>query len=395
MMGEKNDSRKKLIKGCARATIVTLFAFALSAFLLEPLSFSAFSLFSVPEKSDFTITDLYAQVANRRPVRTIDQDIILVDVGYSKREEIIDIINQVKFWQPKVVGVDILFEMTTPHDSLLLAALYESDNVIVPVGLEEIPDGSFAIREIPFFYPDKRLTYAASNLPSKFEGGTIREFVTSFPLEGGDTILSFPQAVAIAYDSRALTTFRQRNNRYEMIDYPSRDFVILTHNEIAEAGDLLTDRIVLIGAVSDALDIHGTPIDRYMPGLLIHASSVSTILNDRFFDPAFKFPSWLPAFFFCFLMLLARELITEPKLKGLITRLMQITIVYCAVRIGYHYYLDKNKIFDFSYTLIMMTFGLMASDLWLGITYFAERSTRFVSKLTTKKPDNKNETPQP
>lgn len=385
MMGLKNDSLKNLVKGCARATIVTLLAFVLSAFLLEPLSFSAFSLFSAPEKSDFTITDLYAQVADRRPVRTIDQDIILVDVGYSKREEIIDIINQVTFWRPKVVGVDILFEMTTPYDSLLLEALHESENVIVPVGLEESPDGSFEIRDIPFFYPDRRMTYAASNLPSKGEGGTIREFVTSFPLEGGDSILSFPQAVAIAYDSRALATFRQRNNTYEMIDYPSRDFVTLTHNEISEAGDMLTDKIVLIGALSDAFDIHGTPIDRYMSGLHIHASSVSTILNNRFFDPAFKFPSWLPAFFFCFLMLLTREIITEPKLKGLITRLMQITIVYCAVRIGYHYYLDENRIFDFSYTLIMMTFGLMASDLWLGITYFAQRSTRLVSRLTTKK----------
>lgn len=380
-MKRKDAILKHLWSGIARAVTVTSLAFLLSIFLLQPLSFSALSIFSAPEKKDFTITDLYAQVANNRPVRTIDRDIFLVDIGHSKRNEIAEIINLVNFWQPRVVGVDVLFAATLPDDSLLLTALNETERLILPVGLEETPDGDFEIADTHFFYPEGKATYAASNLPAKFEGATIREFATDYPLKGGDSILSFPKAIAKAYDPQSLSLLNQRNNKYETIDYPSHDYVTLTQDEIAEAGQMLTDKIVLIGSISDGSDMHSTPVNHYMSGLSIHAASVSTILNGQYYDPAFAWPAWVPACILCFLVLLLRELTKEPKLKGLLTRLLQIVIVYCAVRIGYHYYVDERRIFDFSYTLLMVTFGLLAADIWLGVVYLVTKSSRVIVRL--------------
>lgn len=375
---------KKIVIGSARAAFVTFLAFLFSFFILQPISFSAFSLFSAPEKKDFTITDFYTQIANNRPVRTIDQDIVLVDIGYAKRDEISEIINNVNLWQPKVVGVDILFARETPDDSLLLVALNGTKRLVLPIGLDETSPGEFEIADVPFFYPDDKPIYAASNLPAKFEGGTIREFATSFPLKGGGSVPSFPMAVAKEYEPESLELLLQRKNQHEKIDYASRDFITLGIDDIKEDGSLLTDRIVLIGSITDGSDMHSTPINHYLSGLQIQASSIATILNGNYFDPAINYPPWVPASVLCFLILLVREL-TNSKLKGIITRLLQLAIVYYAGRIGYSLYVDQYRIFDFSYILLMVTFGFFAGDIWLGIEHIADSIKKYIVKLINKR----------
>ncbi len=380
----KEDIVKKILTGSAKAAFVTFLAFLFSFFILQPISFSAFSIFSAPEKNDFNITDLYVQIANNRPVRTIDQNIILIDIGYAKRDEIAEIIDEVNFWQPKVVGIDILFEKETPYDSLLLTALDDTRTLVLPVGVEETASGEFEIADVPFFYPDDKYIFAASNLPAKFEGGTIREFITHFRQKGNQDILSFPMAIAKEYQPESIEPLLHRKNTHETIDYASRDFITLTIDDIKEDGSLLTDRIVLIGALSDGSDMHSSPINHYLSGLHIQAASIATILNGRFFDPAMKSPPWVPASLLCFLVLLVREL-TESKLKGMITRLLQIAIVYYAVRFGYSLYVDEYRIFDFSYTLLMVTFGLFAGDIWLGVEHIAYSIKKLIIRLIQKK----------
>lgn len=383
MMKNKKDILRAVIDGSARAAFVTFLAFLLSFFMLEPLSFSVFSILSSPEKSDFAITDLYAQVADRRPVRTIDPDIILVDIGHAGREEIAQIIEDVNFWQPKVIGIDILFAGENPADSALMSALYGAESVIVPVVLDEDEPGQFHIAETPFFFPDGKMEYAAVNLPSKYDGGVIREFATSFDITDEGCIPSFPMAVAKAYGSKSLDILSERNNMHEAIDYPSRDFVTLTIDDIEADGSMLTGRIVLIGAMYDGADFHSTPVNRYMSGMHIHAMSIATILGGKFYNRASRFPAWVPASLLCFLILLVRNL-TKARLTGLVTRLLQIFIVYYAVRIGYHLYVDEHRIFDFSYTMLMVSFGFLAGDLWTGTVYIAQNVRRIVMGLIKK-----------
>ncbi|MDE7411607.1 MAG: CHASE2 domain-containing protein [Paramuribaculum sp.] len=382
-MSKRKIDWKTILIGIARAGFVTFLAFLFSFFFLEPLSFSALSVFSAPEKRDFSITDLYAQVANNRPVHTLDQDIILVDIGHSDRVQIAEIINQVKFWQPKVVGIDILFAKETPDDSVLVSALSEAAITIIPVGLKENPSGYFEIEDKPFFYPDDKYIYAASNMPSNYDGATIREFVTEFPLKDNESILSYPMAIAKAYNPQSLEQLFQRNKKIETIDYASREFITMTKEDIMTDGSVLTDRIVLIGAISDGLDMHSSPVDSYISGLNIHAASIATILNGNYFDPAFSCPAWLPACILCFLVLLVREF-SKVQMRGFITRILQFIIVYLAVRIGYSLYVDSHRIFDFSYTLLMVTFGLFAVDIWIGLEFLAKKSKNRVIRYINK-----------
>lgn len=366
-----------------RSALVTLLAFLLSLLLLEPISFSALSIFSAPEKNDFSITDLYTQIADRRPVRTLQQDIILVDIGTLDRSEIADLIEKINFWNPKVLAVDILFQKSMPGDSKLTEAILNIKNPVIAIGLENFNQNHFKISNVPYFYNELKLNYAASNLPSQFDGGTIREFVTTYNLENNQEVNSFPTAVAKAYNPSSFSFLKLRKNHIEKIDFASKEFVVLSPDDIESNGELLTDKIVMIGAISDGSDMHSTPINSYMSGLYIQAFAVSTILSGDFFDNASSIPSWVPACLLCFLILLIREL-TQSKLKGFLVRLLQFLVVYIAVWKGYSLYVDDHRIFDFSYTMLMVTFGLFAVDIWSGMEYFGIKLFHLAKRFLNK-----------
>ncbi len=227
---------KFILRSLWRAALVTALAFLFSFLIIEPLSFSALSIFSSPEKSDFSVTDMYAQIADRRPVKTLDQDIVLIDIGHSDREKIIDILNNVSFWNPKVVGIDIMFASESPVDSLLVDAIKNIPKVVLAVGLTEESYGTFKISDKPFYYNQIRDCYAAVNLPAEFEGATIREFVTTFRLSDGKSIESFPLALARAYNPACISKLEKSRNHLETIDFSSRELLTLTPDDIGPNG---------------------------------------------------------------------------------------------------------------------------------------------------------------
>lgn len=379
---------------CAfQAALVTALAFCLSALIVQPLSFSAMSVFSAPEKNDFSVTDLYAQVADRRPVSMLDPDVVLVDIGAANRAEIAEALHVIAMNAPVAVGVDVVFSDEREGDEALLQALADLPGAVLPVSLAEDsvspgPGKTFRISDASYFMDSGLpLNYAAANLPGLFEGATIREFATGFTLSDGRRIDSFPVAVAAAAAPDAVKEMRDRNRPVEVIDYPSRKYVTIDIADLAGRGRELAGKVVLVGAKSDAGDMHSTPIHSFMSGLSIHAAAVSTVLDGSYYDTLGKFPDWLPACVLCFFILLLREF-ADTALRGMVVRILQLLIVYFAVRVGYSLYVDHHVIFDFSYTMLMMMFGLFAADIWAGLRYLGprifSRTTNMLTRLVTK-----------
>ena len=96
--------RSALAKRLYKAVGITALAFALSSVLLAPFSFSASTLVSAPEKNDFEMTDFYAIVADSRLVRTLDPDIVIVNIDNCDRNAIADVLEAVSLCNPAVVG---------------------------------------------------------------------------------------------------------------------------------------------------------------------------------------------------------------------------------------------------------------------------------------------------
>lgn len=300
-----------------KALGVTLLAFLLSSVLIQP--FSTSSLLAPPEKSDFTVTDFYANVANRRPVRQLDRDIVIVDIGRGGREEIADALEIISLCDVRAVALDINFQEPTADDSRLIAALESCPKVILPLVLHEKEKGVFEIHDRPFFFNTlKGVTYGVANLPSKQEGGTIREFPVNFPV-GTDTIPSFSAATAMTIAPERYGELTGRGKKHEIIDFTSREFTILKIEELEERAEEVIGKTVVMGSCNEADDMHSTPVNSYMSGVMIHAYAVATVVNGNWYEYSGKITDWFVAFFLCFLIVLT-SISIKTGVRGLIVR---------------------------------------------------------------------------
>lgn len=105
----ENTRRRATVRLLATSAAITALAFLLSFVVASPFSASLSAMFSGPEKTDFMMSDLFVQVADGRPVRQIDDRIVLIDVGQMDRENIARTLEQVALCCPKAVGIDINF----------------------------------------------------------------------------------------------------------------------------------------------------------------------------------------------------------------------------------------------------------------------------------------------
>lgn len=268
-----------------KAAGITLLSMLCSALLAAPFSASVSVLFSSPEKNDFVMSDLFAQVADARPVRTLEDRIVIVDIEHSSRAEIASTLEILSLCNPLAVGLDVNFANPGDEatDLYLRQCITAMPRLVLPLSVNKSGDDGdndlFSIADKPFFFNDStmgKLTYGIINLPSVRAKNSIREYATAFPLAGGVEQESFPCAVArMGGCDMSRLQARRGDNRLEKIAYPSREFMIIPWGELIDRVDDLEGKYVLVGAVNEASDMHATPINSYMAGIMIHAYSLA------------------------------------------------------------------------------------------------------------------------
>lgn len=348
-----------------RAVGITLLAFLLSLLFASPISFSVTSLFSSPEKEDSQLSDFFAQVADRRPVRQLDREIVLVDIGSAGREEIAGLMEVLALCDPKAVGLDVMFADRRDDDGRLIDALRSVPNLVMPVAVSVGNDGTVDVTEESYFQHAFPHGEGVVNLASKHARGTIREFPTWFRTAGGDSIASFPVAVALTAHPDLEGVLKERGNAIEIIDYPSREFDVIPIADASDRAEELLGKIVIVGAFDDASDLHATPIASMVPGVLIHAYAVGTVDNGKYYHRPGMLTDWILAFLLC-LFNVWISMVIDARVKGLVVRLIQLLVVYIAMQIGYYLFVEHRVIINLTYTLLMITFGIFAADIWNG-----------------------------
>ncbi len=351
-----------------KALGITILAFLLSQVLLSPLTFSAATMISTPGRSDFTITDFYCHVADKRAVRVLDHDVVIVDIGACDRDDIAGILEIVSVCEPRAVGVDILFGKPHEDDSRLINALRGCPNLVMALSVK--PDTTdiqrFAIDHRSFLADSlSPLTAAgATNFPTTESDRTIRDFRVEFPC-ASDTVPSFALALAEIAAPLQVEHLRQRGNREEVINFCSRTYTTYLPEELPDNADRLRDKIVLLGSLSQTEDMHTTPVKSAMTGVMIHAHALSTILSEEYFFKLNKWWNWAIAFVSCF-SVVAMSMFVPVSIKSMSMGVFQIILLYITIRYGYDLFIDFNIIVNFSYSLLMITFGLLANDFWVG-----------------------------
>ncbi len=365
--------KRRFAEIATRAFIATALALLLSILLAEPFSLSTSSIFASAEKRDFQMTDLFAQIADNRPVRQLDDRIVIVNIGLADRAEIGEALSMVSLFAPKVVGVDVNFRdsISPETDEILMEGIHANPGIVLPLQLAADDNGTFDIANASFFFDPSQLSeeseiqYGAANLPAKSLRATIREYVVDFDTKEGK-IPSFITRIAEEYDKQAADRLRNRGENLGTTAYHSREYRIIDIDDIEDNAEAIADKIVLFGALDDASDMHATPVNSYMPGLLIHAHALSTVLDGVWYrktPPAFDY---LLAAFIC-LIITSLSYYLHAKFRGITLRLLQVVLIILAVRIGYGAFVDSNILFNFTYTFLIIAFGLFAVDICNGL----------------------------
>lgn len=350
------------------AVIIVVLSFATSRWLAY--DFLSISYFAPMEKAgDFEVSDFYNIVADGRAVSQLDSNIVIVSVDGCSREQIAEVVEQVDFCEPRAVGLDIFFDWPGDDDSFLIETVSECAHLVLPVSVSYSTDTGIAGRtEGSFFYehlPSDRV-YGFVNLAGDSNRSVIREFRPFF-LRETDTLCSFAVEITRMADPVAVATLFKRNNDHELINYPSREFDVIYPEEVLVSQEILRDKIVLIGTLNDLSDMHITPVSAQMPGILIHAHTVATILNGDYIKESGNAVDWTIAVVLCFIIVLINVFLWPYDAGALLVRIFQIGMLYLIVWCGCRIFISYHVSVNFSFPLLMVGLGLLVTDIWFGI----------------------------
>lgn len=281
---------------------------------------------------DFDYTDLYYSKFKSSQLPT-DTNIYIVNIGNLNRMELAMMINTLQRFEPKIIGIDAVFnEKRGPEDLFLRQALTQKDNIVLGVfGKYNKECATGIIKHHPFFgeHPIGHLEFITPN-------GTTREFEKY--IEFNDTVVNhFTLEIMKKYDSTAYLSIAERKGQVELINYRGGQvpFISFNYEEISDSNQylsLIKDKIVLLGymgqyanAPFDTEDSHFTPLktsNEIYPdakGIEIHAHVLSMILRGDYIT---KMPEWL-------------------------NYILALVIVQLFLMFSIYLYVHKSKYFDF------------------------------------------------
>lgn len=297
--------------------------FLLDSFIITILIFTIIWLFSIiPYKlifldplakavGDFELNDIV--FSKLYPERNVDTNIVLINIGQLSRGEIGEILKAVNEYQPKVVGLDVVFaQHNNSSDDLIVEESLSGIKNLVMVGILNNYSEQYDNYE-QFLTPNPKFTKKAvigyANLPTKFGASskTIRSFRPYSKVQ--KTIVpAFAIRVVELFDKNAYKNLLTRGNESEVINFRGNiDKFITLDTETFKSNvslDFIKGKIVLLGFLGNTLtqrtleDIYFTPLnERYagrsypdMYGVTIHANIISMILSNDYID---SIPDWI------------------------------------------------------------------------------------------------------
>lgn len=348
---------------------------------------SSIAYFAPMEKAaDFTVEDFYQLVAEGRSVKQLCQEVVVVDIDTCKRTQIAEIIEAVDYCEPAAVGLDIFFDYPSVNDEPLLQAIRSCQHIVLPVQVEyEAATDSYTHISGSFFYNQlNRPLIGAVNLAGSSQLSIVRQIRPYFT-QGHDTLPHLVSAMLAEAHPKVWQRIRQRGgNQLIPINYAAYEFHILKPHEVLASAELLKGKMVLIGSVDDPIDRHLTPTRSEMPGLLIHAHSLSTLLHDVAIRQAPAWINWLLGLALCLLMLQIKLATTNLSIEGVLMRIIQLILLYLIVMGGYQLFVRYNYSLDLSFALLMVGLGFVAADLWESGSWIYEKVVQGVKCLRAR-----------
>lgn len=364
--------RKKLIYFGLQTAIVVVMTWVLSFTVIDNIADMTSLQLSI-ERKDYIMSDVYNTVANKRPVLTLSDDILIVGVDGCSRNQIADIISIINDNNPAVIGLDILFTWEYEEDKALIESLKSCKNLVMPDKLTLDSEGNiYSSSESSYFTDSLNCQKGVINVEAYSIGQSVREFRPYFETQDGKHE-SFSVAIAKLYRESSVKTLNKRNNELETITYVSREINTVDsqdlYDEDTDLTELISGKIVLIGDVNDIHDFHVTPVDEGMPGLKVHAYTIDTIITENYVRTTSRLLNWFIAALLSAIFVALNFFIQEkvPNAGNFWVRVLQVALLFLLFLLGCRLFASHGVFVDFAPTLAMLSLSLFIYDVWIGI----------------------------
>ena len=342
-----------------RVITISMLSFVLSYSVLYKVISSP--LFSLQKGNDFEMSDFYNQVANNRPIRTLNTDIVIIGIDNCSRLDVANLVKTINYTQPKAIGLDVFFSYQSADDSLITATFNQTPNLVLAYDAFQETNTAFA----PSL---TQVHWGSINLIAKQALGTIRQFKPAF----NDSLYAFSAKLAQLTDSLAFHHLLERNNELETICYPSQEFEVINGTDILNGSidlftldEILYNKIVLIGDIHNPFDQHQTPISHNTPGIIINAYILATILNQSYIESTPTYLNWIIAFAISLLLsLMIVSFQGSNLLKSYTTfaiRIFQLVLIALFLYIGCFVFARSHLYCNFAPSLLMVALGVLAT----------------------------------
>ncbi len=306
------------------ATLGTIFIFLLIGFVVQIFSRLNFLDPVGDALKDIEVTDLVFSRLRGEPAA--DQHIVIVNIARLDRRGIAEQLRIINKYEPRVVGIDVLFEGEKKEDpmgdAVLAEVLSETNNLVMVSKVSDYDEVSDGYQRLEMSHPmfSRYGVTGHANLTtealSQEQYKSSRMFMTK-PMVNGQEELAFAIKIAALYDPDAAKAFVDRDNDTEIINFRGNalgstggfgnKFYALDVADIFRENftpDLIKNKIVLMGFMGEGFNDLTTVEDKFytplnpqyagrafpdMFGVVIHANILAMILNRDFIDtmPAF------------------------------------------------------------------------------------------------------------
>jgi CHASE2 domain-containing sensor protein len=338
--------------------------------------------------ADFDIYDLYYSGKDKQNSKR-DTNIVLVEID-TGRTEILQQVNLLSNYNPKVIAIDAFFETPKENDSVFRNNINSKPNIIflnrnAEAGL--VPN---------IFNNDPSRCGFANFIGNKYS--IVRNFYPQKEFNGRQ-YSAFAACITRVANIEKYKILQKRHNNQEIIDYKGNleNYTTLSVDEVmqyqlsGQLNKIIKNKIVLLGFFSKdtsqlvMTDIHYTPLNEVvsgksfpdMYGVVIHANILSMILHGKYPTLASDFVSYLFAFvltlfFYYYILLQYRKKVHPSHGVFLVIQVFIILfILYFFLKL-YDWFLFKVSLEPIMISLVLSLelFGVYESfAVWLNKKY--------------------------
>lgn len=334
-----------------KVLVVTIMAFiVLGVMLFFTYNFTFLS----PVKKavqEFSMTDIYYQILQETGSPDTSPLITIVDMTeMTSRRDLAQALEDIEACGPKIVGVDIILEGRKDDvegDEMITQVAANYQNIIWSMKLTDFVDDEIEYGNVirSFFTDSIEVQEGVTNMQRRLYGGVKRRLDQGWLLRG-QLMPSFSIRVLNGYADKTIY-----DTEIQSIDvnFTPTNFSVVDADSVLMHPELIADRIVLFGAMSEESDMHYTPLGK-IPGIVLLAYSIQTLLSQTQIVEVKGWPLWI-----CSFILIMITYWERVKRKTWITR---------------HAHPLVQLILGFPIISSIISFLWMALALWLAFLLF-------------------------